>query len=120
MSHSLMLFKNRLIEEVKKLRVELLQGLSQSEHIFEREIALKLSTTPDINWIELLQDKIYPTLNKKVIRLNKVEAALCQFEQGVYGICADCEEAISLSKLEKDPTEQRCRTCDDKTAVNNN
>ncbi|MBU2970308.1 TraR/DksA C4-type zinc finger protein [Pseudoalteromonas sp. C2R02] len=117
MPHSLMLFKNRLTEEAKRLRAELLQDLSQSEHFFEREIALKLKATPDINWIELLQDKIYPTLNKKVIRLNKVEAALCQFEQGVYGICADCEDAISLLKLEQDPTEQRCLPCADKSAV---
>jgi len=117
MSHSLMLFKNRLIEEVKNLRIALLQDLSRSEHSFEREIALKLKTTPNVNWVELLQDKIYPTLNIKVVRLNKVEAALCQFEQGVYGICADCEESISLCKLEKDPTEQRCKPCANKSAV---
>jgi len=117
MSHSLMLFKHRLIDEVKRLRIELLKELNQSEHHFERELSLKLQTYPYSKWVEFLQNKIYPTLSEKVVRLDKVEAALCQFEQGVYGICADCEESISLCKLENDPTEQRCKPCAIKSAV---
>ena len=117
MSYSLMLFKNRLTEEVNKLRANLLQEISQSERHFEHEIALKLQVTPNVNWVDFLQDKVYPNLNSRVTRLNKVEAALCQFNLGVYGFCADCEDKISLSKLEKDPTEQRCKLCAEKSAV---
>lgn len=47
-------------------------------------------------------------------RLGKVEAALCQIEQGVYGICCDCEAEIDMERLVADPAEQRCRHCDNK------
>ncbi|WP_115718044.1 TraR/DksA family transcriptional regulator [Gallaecimonas mangrovi] len=44
-------------------------------------------------------------------RLSKVEAALCQLELGLYGICSDCESEIEMERLVKDPAEQRCAKC---------
>ncbi|SFC29404.1 TraR/DksA family transcriptional regulator [Pseudoalteromonas denitrificans] len=117
MAHSLLLFKQRLSNEVEQLRTILLWELSQSDNSYEQTLSVKLKSTPTTKWVELLQNNVYPTLSEQVTRLNKVEAALCQFEQGVYGFCADCETQISVSKLNKDPTEQRCKSCANKSAI---
>ncbi|MCE9684914.1 TraR/DksA C4-type zinc finger protein [Shewanella sp. AS16] len=44
-------------------------------------------------------------------RLARLDAALCQLELGLYGLCADCEAEIEAERLGADPTEQRCERC---------
>ncbi len=44
-------------------------------------------------------------------RLGQVEAALCQLDLGMFGLCADCESEIAPQQLESDPTTQRCNHC---------
>lgn len=45
------------------------------------------------------------------LRLMKLDAALCQLDLGLYGLCADCETDIEVERLSQDPTEQRCFAC---------
>nr|WP_229785898.1 TraR/DksA C4-type zinc finger protein [Shewanella litoralis] len=47
-------------------------------------------------------------------RLMKLDAALCQLDLGLYGLCSDCEMDIETSRLQQDPTEQRCSNCQQK------
>lgn len=44
-------------------------------------------------------------------RLNKLDAAFCQLDLGLYGLCSDCEAEIESERLSQDPTEQRCTSC---------
>jgi DnaK suppressor protein len=44
-------------------------------------------------------------------RLMRLDAALCQLDLGLYGLCSDCESEIEASRLQSDPTEQRCSIC---------
>jgi RNA polymerase-binding transcription factor DksA len=44
-------------------------------------------------------------------RLMRLDAAYCQLELGLYGLCSDCESDIETDRLSADPTEQRCHTC---------
>ncbi|MFQ6370427.1 TraR/DksA C4-type zinc finger protein [Shewanella sp. YIC-542] len=44
-------------------------------------------------------------------RLNRLDAAQCQLDLGLYGLCADCENEIEPERLAMDPTEQRCQHC---------
>jgi len=44
-------------------------------------------------------------------RLNQLDAAFCQLDLGLYGLCADCETVIDAKRLSHNPTEQRCATC---------
>ena len=46
-------------------------------------------------------------------RLTRLDAALCQLDLGLYGLCADCEAEIEPERLLCDPTEQRCCGCDE-------
>ncbi|ABE55669.1 hypothetical protein Sden_2389 [Shewanella denitrificans OS217] len=47
-------------------------------------------------------------------RLMQLDAAYCQLELGLYGLCADCETQIEAARLSQDPTAQRCNHCDNK------
>jgi len=44
-------------------------------------------------------------------RLNRLDAAFCQLDLGLYGLCSDCETEIEAERLMQDPTEQRCSCC---------
>ena len=43
--------------------------------------------------------------------LMRLDAAICQLDLGLYGLCSDCESEIEASRLQGDPTEQRCSVC---------
>jgi DnaK suppressor protein len=47
-------------------------------------------------------------------KLMKLDAAHCQLELGLYGLCSDCEMDIEPPRLMSDPTEQRCVDCEQK------
>ncbi|QIR14860.1 TraR/DksA C4-type zinc finger protein [Shewanella aestuarii] len=44
-------------------------------------------------------------------KLMRLDAAYCQLELGLYGLCSDCESDIEPQRLSADPTEQRCHIC---------
>ncbi|MEC4725661.1 TraR/DksA C4-type zinc finger protein [Shewanella sp. D64] len=48
------------------------------------------------------------------MRLTQLDAAFCQLDIGLYGLCSDCENEIEPERLAKDLLEQRCTSCADK------
>lgn len=57
------------------------------------------------------QELTHQPLFKRMMRL---DAAYCQLELGLYGLCSDCETEIEAMRLSQDPTEQRCVSCEAK------
>jgi len=43
--------------------------------------------------------------------LRRIDAALKRVDEGEYGWCVDCGEAIGAKRLEIDPAAPRCREC---------
>lgn len=43
--------------------------------------------------------------------LQKIASALQRIEDGEYGVCQQCDEAISAQRLEVDPTASLCVAC---------
>lgn len=43
--------------------------------------------------------------------MNKIEHALAKMSTGDYGLCEECEESISLKRLEARPEAQLCIQC---------
>lgn len=43
--------------------------------------------------------------------LNKIEHGLKKIEEGVFGLCEECEEPISLKRLQARPEAQLCIQC---------
>ena len=43
--------------------------------------------------------------------LKKIERALAKMEEGTFGICEECEEPISIKRLEARPETTLCIRC---------
>ena len=50
---------------------------------------------------------------RRKIQIRKIDAAWQRIENGEYGICSYCEEAIEIERLEFDPTTVLCSECMD-------
>lgn len=48
------------------------------------------------------------------MQLTKLDAACCQLDIDLYGLCSDCENEIEPERLAKDLLEQRCASCANK------
>jgi len=46
------------------------------------------------------------------VELAKIDAALKRLDEGSYGECLDCAEAIGQARLEANPTATRCVGCE--------
>jgi DnaK suppressor protein len=51
------------------------------------------------------------TLERDVLELREVEAALVRIHQGNYGICAGCGDDIPFSRLRANPVATHCTAC---------
>lgn len=60
---------------------------------------------------ELLSSATKERLNQELETLSRIEASLCEFHLGMYGLCSDCEAQIPLELLQQQPTRQRCPDC---------
>ena len=49
-------------------------------------------------------------------KLEKIDAALRRFEEGVYGICLECRQPIPMPRLEALPFTRYCIDCKQKQA----
>ena len=45
-------------------------------------------------------------------QLARIEAALARMDSGRYGFCVSCDRQIALTRLEADPAETVCETCE--------
>ena len=47
------------------------------------------------------------------VELAKIDAALRRLDDGTFGDCLDCDEAIAPARLEANPTAARCVGCEE-------
>jgi DnaK suppressor protein len=78
------------------------QLVSRQDHVGDEG---DLSQQSHEEWIFLNRN----TLDVKLLR--EVEDALRRMEQGTYGICHECDEPISLKRLDAIPWAKYCVTC---------
>lgn len=48
---------------------------------------------------------------RRALEATRIRAALARMEDGDYGYCTDCGDAIALSRLEHDPAAAKCISC---------
>jgi DnaK suppressor protein len=51
------------------------------------------------------------TRRRRAVQLKQIVAALRRLDDGDYGYCLECGEAIANKRLEIDPTATRCIVC---------
>jgi DnaK suppressor protein len=55
------------------------------------------------------------TIDMKLLR--EISDALIRIDQGAYGVCLECEEPISVKRLEAVPWARYCVTCQEQIAA---
>lgn len=54
------------------------------------------------------------SVQRQQAMLRDIAAALQRIDDGVYGLCLDCDEPVAVKRLEFDPTASRCVDCESK------
>ncbi|OYD21345.1 transcriptional regulator, TraR/DksA family protein [Oceanimonas baumannii] len=77
-------------------------------------LAARLSRLPPDEWADDPALAAWPQLQPQLKSLRRADAALCQWQLGLYGLCSDCEAELSHAQLLADPCRQRCDHCEEK------
>jgi len=89
----------------------------------ESELRVKIGALPEMqatlmdqhnySLCELIQimTEVHLCDHPLFFKLMRLDAARCQLEIGLYGVCSDCESQIEAEQLARDPLEQRCIDC---------
>lgn len=104
-------FEQRLRERREALREILRAELMATRRQEYLELAGQVHDLGDESVAELLLGVDLSTRQRELDEMRDVEAALERIKQGTFGICADCNEAIALERLEIFPTAKRCIRC---------
>jgi DnaK suppressor protein len=94
-------------------RREELRRLTDSSAEARRPVELDQSRIGRLSRMDALQSQAMSveTDRRRQIELRRIEAALGRIEDGDYGFCVGCGEAIALKRLEFDPTTPVCIGC---------
>lgn len=101
---------SRLQAEAMRRRQAFLQALQA----LDADFALQLEQLAADEWADHPLLVTWPQLQPQIKQLKQVDAALCQQQLGLYGLCSDCEVEIGSGQLHQDPCRQRCELCEAK------
>ncbi len=107
-------FQAQLTTQLVEHKNKIIGILEQAEQSSHRMAAARLLHLTNAEFIEYAVRLDMPQLKQSISSIKRIDAALCQIDLGLYGLCSDCEEPIELALLAKDPTEQRCMQCKEK------
>lgn len=62
--------------------------------------------------VHIQEELEFALIEMKAETLDKIDAALRQIEEGIYGDCFDCGDEISDARLRALPFAVRCRDCE--------
>ncbi|MBM7456995.1 hypothetical protein HNR62_002897 [Oceanisphaera litoralis] len=102
--------EQRLLAEATRRRRALWQALQT----LDAPLAAALQPLPPDEWADYPALAAWPQLQPRITALKQVDAALCQWQLGLYGLCSDCEAVLPREQLWQDPCRQRCDPCEQK------
>jgi DnaK suppressor protein len=100
-------FKSLLSEKRRRL-------LEQANETLENEMVLSADDRfdeVDQASSEYMQAFSFRLRGRERHLLNKIELALRKIDDGIYGVCEECEEPISTKRLEARPEAPLCIQC---------
>jgi RNA polymerase-binding protein DksA len=65
----------------------------------------------DDSFSNLIVDVNLSEIDRDADELRRIDSALGRLNDGSYGLCADCDRAIPIARLEAEPTALRCVQC---------
>ena len=102
------------INQVKKELLEHLGVLNRSSNDYTVKLANtsgNLSDTLDRATIQSENDFTFTRLFREGLSKQNILRALQKIDDGSYGICEECEEEISLERLQVMPDARHCLNC---------
>ncbi len=88
--------------------------LKRAKQTLNDDMALDTNELPDemdLASSEYLQSFTFRLRGREKSFLDKIERALQKIEEGTYGACEECEEEISVKRLEARPETSLCIRC---------
>jgi DnaK suppressor protein len=104
-------FKKTLLEEKQRL-------LNNSKNAVKNaDLAIStddLADETDLAAVEIGQNIQFKLRDRERQLLSKIDEALARMDEGSFGTCEDCEEAIEPRRLEARPVSTLCIACKEK------
>ena len=96
-----------------RARHEELQALVAATGEASRPVELDQTRVGRLSRIDALQSQemAKETERRRVVEINRIEAALKRMDEGDYGYCIACDEEIAAKRLEQDPATPLCVDC---------
>lgn len=117
LSPELKAVKKKLEEEQLRLEAELHEIIERNANLSDGEKMAEISSyddhPADLASETFEREKDLAMENNIINLLDKVTAALDKIKDNTYGICDNCEIAITESRLEALPWATYCRDCQD-------
>ncbi len=88
--------------------------VKKAKQTLSEDMALDANDLPDemdLASSEYLQSFTFRLRGREKAFLNKIEKALAKIEDGTFGQCEECEEEISIKRLEARPETNLCIRC---------
>ena len=92
----------------RQLRADIREELLRHDSEQYGELARQVHDAGEESVADMLVELNAVVLGQSIRTLREVEAALQRLEQGHYGRCVECEEAIPFARLQAYPSTQRC------------
>jgi len=90
------------------------QVIQRAQETMAQDMTLDANELPDemdLASSEYMQSFTFRLRGRERIFLQKIDKALKKMDEGVFGICQECEEEISLKRLEARPETELCIRC---------
>lgn len=107
-------YQVRLEKMMATIRTDIIASLQKSPDPKIEMAIEELQNMPRADFVDYICSLNSSNLGAFQTQLRRIDAALCQYEIGLFGICSDCEEPIEKTRLDIDPCVQRCSTCEEK------
>lgn len=102
-----MKFKKMLLAERERI-------LNNSKNSMKNELEISTDDLPDETDLaasEINQNLVFKLRDRERQLLTKINEALERMDEGLFGICEDCEEPIEIRRLEARPVSTLCLSC---------
>jgi DnaK suppressor protein len=104
--------------ELKRFRADLEEKrdavIRRARETMDQDMTLDASELPDemdLASSEYMQSFTFRLRGRERVFLQKIEKAIKKLDEGVFGVCDDCEEPISAKRLEARPETELCIRC---------
>jgi DnaK suppressor protein len=88
--------------------------VKKAKQTLEEDMTLDANDLPDemdLASSEYLQSFTFRLRGREKVFLDKIEKALRKIEEGTFGTCEECQEEISIKRLEARPETTLCIRC---------